>query len=118
MLCEDVINKSIDSMLEKHGNRDESAEKYLGHIKAMAKPEEGVEKILLDAVNFLASYADIYFRTYDKYISQDEVYGKCWYNILTNIRGIIFGGTGRLDGKTLDNLLVDMAESQKFDISS
>ena len=59
MLCEDVINKSIDSMLEKHGNRDESAEKCLGHIQAMAKPEEGVGKRLLDAVYFLASYADI-----------------------------------------------------------
>ena len=117
MLCRDVIDNQIQLLFAKGKDLQADTDRYIYHLKALVNPE-GVEKLLLTVVYFLASYADEYYQTYNRYISKDDVFGKCWFNILSNARGMFFGSTGRLDRKILDNLILDMAASQGFDTDS
>ena len=117
MLCEDVIYRSVDDVAAKCGNGDIDNEWCASHLEAFVWPD-GVEKVLLNVIYFLASYADGYYRSRGSYISDNQVLGVCWFNILINMRGIFSGGTGRLNRRTLDRMLLDMAVSQGFDVSN
>jgi len=115
--CQDLIFDHMEVMGEKHRSGQGDNSWCIDHLRAMFEPDD-LERITLGVVYFLASYADAYYRTHEQYISEDNAFGPCWLGILANLWIILFGGTGRLDRKTLDDLLVDIAVSQGFDAGS
>jgi len=117
VLCEEAIYRSIDRVMERWSKEQDDDKRWAEHIQAMGCPY-GVEKLIMRGVVFLVSCADGYYKTYGAYISADEKSAEMWANTWCLVQALLSGDTGRLDGKTLEDLLVDMAASQGFKLGS
>lgn len=56
-----------------------------------------------------AEYADAHFHRFESTIGEDSVLGEEWAQIGSALRGLLNGELGRLDGGTLDGLILEIA---------
>ena len=67
-------------------------------------------------IRFLDGYACKHYDYYGWHISDDELFGLPWINILINLRLLTSSHLGNMNRKELDKKLHDLAVSYEFDI--
>ena len=87
----------------------------LAHQRAIACPREGCEKALVEMLTGWLRYADAVQSAWDAGIGKDYVLGPLWAQIGSQLRGLLNGDLGRMDGGTLDGLLCRTLEQEGFD---
>ena len=85
------------------------------HQWAIACPKEGYEKALVQMLSGWLRYADAVQADWDAGIGKDGVLGPLWAQIGSQLRGLLNGELGRLDGGSLDRLLCRTLEAEGFD---
>lgn len=88
------------------------------HFQATLNPKEGAEFAIVGLIRAWLCYADSHHASYGCGIGQDGVLGECWSKIGNEIRGLLNGDLGRLDGGTLDGILCRILTEQGFDPDS
>jgi hypothetical protein len=84
------------------------------HLAAVTTPAPGFETALVAMLKGWLEYADVHAQRYDSTIGEDRVLGPAWARIGAALRDLLNGDLGRMDGGTLDALLVDTLEAQEF----
>lgn len=76
------------------------------HLRAVASPREGFECALLTLIDGLNKYAQAHLDQYGSPIGEDYVLGDYWEDIAHGINGLLTGERGRLDGGTLNGIIL------------
>ncbi len=84
------------------------------HNAAMEAPK-GDEVPIVLLWRGCKAYAETYRRAWGSDIGADYVLGPCFASILSGLRGLLNGPTGRLDCGTLDAAILALAASHGID---
>lgn len=114
VLCEEILYNCAMALAAKHPQLDGEGIWLTGMMEA-AEPDS-LEQMILSVICFLAAYGDRHYQIYGQPIVDDPLLGPSWFNILIGMRDILKAGTGQLDRQILDKLLLEMAETQGFDV--
>lgn len=74
-----------------------------------------VEQPLALLVRATAQYADEYQLEFGSKVGDDGVLGEHWADIVRGLRGLLNGPLGRLDGGTMDKILLGMLQREGFE---
>jgi hypothetical protein len=85
------------------------------HREAVLCPHWDYERALVQMLSGWLRYADAVQNRWESGIGQDGVLGPSWAEIGSGLRGLLNGELGRLDGGTLDALLVNTLREEEFD---
>lgn len=85
------------------------------HRDAVQRPKAGYEFALVEMLSGWLRYADAVQNRWESGIGQDGVLGSEWAAIGSGLRGLLNGELGRLDGGTVDALLVNALQEEGFD---
>lgn len=83
------------------------------HQSAVATPDR-TERPIVALLASWAEYADQHRAAYDTGIGSDGVLGPAWADLGANIRRLLNGSLGRLDGGTLDSFICNTLEAEGF----
>lgn len=84
------------------------------HTAAVSFPR-GPETPIVGLVRAWLQYADAHHRRYEDGIGEDGILGECWSKIGNELRGLLNGELGRLDGGTLDTVIYGAMKAEGFD---
>ena len=76
------------------------------HVQGMWKPT-GPERPVIHMIEAWLDYADYHETAYESNIGADYVLGEAWQRMGRNLRSMLDGELGRLDGGTLDSVICD-----------
>jgi|SRR6185437_10412447 len=87
------------------------------HLDGVYCLQSSVEYPLISMIRGWLEYADMNRDRYESSIGDDYVLGPEWRAIGVALRGLLIGGTGRLDCGTLDAIILDtMAEEGLLEV--
>lgn len=69
---------------------------------------------MIQMIRGWAEYADAHFHRFETVIGEDYFLGPLWLEIGKSLRGLLNGELGRLDGGTLDGLLLEIIEHNGY----
>lgn len=75
------------------------------------------EKPIVDLLTAWTDYAHAHKARFDSKIGEDYFLGPLWAQVGVSVRGMLNGDLGRLDGGTLDHIIVHNLREQGFDES-
>lgn len=110
MSLREVINASLKAALSKSVGNNQWGKR---HANAFCLPKAG-EWGIVSFFWALADYADDYQDRFDGPVGNDGVLGESWLKIMREVRNLLNGDLGRLDGGTLDSLLFAMGREAGF----
>ena len=116
VLCEEILYNCAMTLAAKHPQLDSEGIWLAGMMEA-AEPDS-LEQMILSVIRFLTAYSDRHYQIYGQPIVDDPLLGPSWFKILIGMRSVLKAGTGQLDSQILDKLLLEMAETQGFDVDS
>ncbi len=85
------------------------------HQEAVLCPRPDYEQALVEMLSSWLRYADAVTNCWESGIGQDGVLGTEWAAIGSGLRGLLNGEIGRLDGGTVDSILVNALTDEGFD---
>ena len=85
------------------------------HRAALRAPRGPFEPAYVHLLRGWLCYADAHREQYHSGIGDDGVLGPHWARIGADLRGLLNGELGRLDGGTLDGLICRTLEAEGFD---
>jgi len=87
-------------------------ENYLReHRRAWTNPR-GPEVGIMAVVSGWLAYADCHRDAYESEIGEDGILGEAWAQVGKQLRNLLNGDLGRLDGGTMDSILYDALTAQ------
>ncbi len=116
VLCEEILYNCAMALAAKHPRLDGQGV-WLTSMMETTEPDS-LEQMILSVICFLAAYGDRHYHIHGQSIADDPLLGQSWFNILISMQNILQAGTGQLDRQILDKLLLNMAETQGFDVGS
>lgn len=110
MKCFDAITKASANASGRGGNG--WGDRHVRAWQAPCGPERPIRSLIVG----LAQYADTHRDRFESDISEDYLLGRdYWLSMWKGARGLLNGELGRLDGGTLDGLLIDILEAAGFE---
>lgn len=104
----------IQSMLRKTAAKEFQGNGWgRRHCAAWREPQP-VEEGIVRMIEAAALYADSHEKRLGGKIGEDGFLGDHWADILRNVRQLLNGELGRLDGGTVDGLIMSMLEAEDF----
>jgi hypothetical protein len=76
---------------------------------------EAFESGLMVMLSGLAQYAGAHVRQYGSPVADDAFLGTAWRESLANLRRLLNGELGRLDGGTLDHAILELYKAAGFE---
>src|SRR5574342_418587 len=102
----DLINESLYKSIQDARKGNEQADLHVLAWSSINHWSLPVRRM----IESLADYADTYFKRYESRIGDDGVFGEAWLDALRSVRILLNGEIGRLDGGTVDSLIVAMSK--------
>lgn len=84
------------------------------HQLALVEPDE-VEAPIVNVLTVLDSYDRQHVTRFGSGLARDYVLGAAWLEIAKAARTLLNGDLGRLDGGSLDKILLDLIRTAGFD---
>jgi hypothetical protein len=112
----DQIDRSLRGGLKQQDQRTAWARRHAEMFdRVAAAAGEHSQKVgIVLLIRGLAEYADAHFYQCGTVIGEDYVLGPPWLAMGEGIRGLLDGKLGRLDGATLEALLLEVAEHNGY----
>lgn len=101
------------------GWQDRHFAAVLQHVKPATwnNPRIAMESGLLHMLQGWLEYADAHRAAYDSPIGEDGVLGPAWQEMGEGLRSLLNGDLGRMDGGTLDGVILDAMSMNGIDTS-